>query len=83
VTLRLVDSREPPLACAQAERSISLQLDRELPRHEAARLLVHLRSCPACAALARRQHVQHKALRRLAVRVVEPLPRLGAGSRGR
>jgi hypothetical protein len=71
VTLRLVEPHESPAACAEAERSISLQLDRELPRHEAARLLVHLRSCQACADLARRQHVQRTALRRLAVRVVE------------
>jgi predicted anti-sigma-YlaC factor YlaD len=76
VTLRLVESRQSreQLVCAEAERAISLQLDRELPRHEAARLLVHLRSCPACAALARQQHLQREALRRLAVfaRVAPP-----------
>jgi predicted anti-sigma-YlaC factor YlaD len=84
VTLRLVEPRPPRqrwlVACDEAERAISLQLDRELPRHEAERLLVHLRGCPACAALARRQQLQREALRRLAVFARVAPPAFSAGS---
>jgi DNA-directed RNA polymerase specialized sigma24 family protein len=84
----LLDPSQPPqpgrlrdLACDEAERSVSLQLDHELPRRDLMRLLAHLRRCPDCAAFARRQRLQRTALRGLAV---VPLPRtLEAGRRFR
>jgi RNA polymerase sigma factor (sigma-70 family) len=54
------------LTCADAERAISRQLDGELPRAEKGVLRAHLRECPDCASLARRQRAQRAAFRGLA-----------------
>jgi hypothetical protein len=67
VTLRLVEPHTSSLTCEEAERGISLELDRELPPSQSSRLLGHLRDCETCAALARRLHLQRTALRRYAL----------------
>jgi hypothetical protein len=67
MTLRLVEPQRLSLTCEQAERGISLELDRELPASESARLLAHLRDCEPCFVLARRLHLQRTALRRYAL----------------
>jgi anti-sigma factor RsiW len=68
------------MSCAQAERAISRQLDRELPSREGASLVAHLRGCPACAALAQHQQAQGEALRKLAVFARVAPPAFSAGA---
>ena len=61
----LREQLEGALTCEQAELAISKQLDRSLTRGERSQLRAHLRECPACATLARRQRAQRIALRTL------------------
>jgi RNA polymerase sigma factor (sigma-70 family) len=61
-----LEATERPLACPDAEGFISRQLDGRLSRSERGQLRAHLRSCPACAAYARSQRAQKKAMRALA-----------------
>jgi DNA-directed RNA polymerase specialized sigma24 family protein len=68
---RPAPSRLRELACDEAERAISLRLDRKLPRREGVRLEEHLRGCAACVAFARRQRLKRLQLRGVAV---VPLP---------
>jgi RNA polymerase sigma factor (sigma-70 family) len=57
---------ETSLTCAQAQLSISRQLDGQVGRTERAALRAHLRRCANCSTFARRQRTQRKALRALA-----------------
>ena len=66
-----LEAAERPLACPDAERLISRQLDGRLSRHDRGQLRAHLRACPGCAAYARSQRAQKKAMRGLAL---IPLP---------
>jgi RNA polymerase sigma factor (sigma-70 family) len=66
-----LEAAERPLACPEAEVYISRQLDRRLSRSERRQLRAHLRACPACAAYARSQRAQKKAMSALAA---VPLP---------
>src|SRR5438105_5615825 len=59
------------LTCHEAELAISRQLDGRLPRAERGSLRAHLRACPDCATVARRQRAQRTAFKALAA---VPLP---------
>jgi RNA polymerase sigma-70 factor (ECF subfamily) len=59
----LREQLEGALTCADAELALSKQLDGNLPRDERSQLRAHLRECPDCATLARRQRAQRAALR--------------------
>src|ERR687886_59752 len=61
----LREQLEGALTCHQAERAISKQLDGRLPRTERAALRAHLRACPDCATVARRQRAQRSAFKAL------------------
>jgi RNA polymerase sigma-70 factor, ECF subfamily len=61
----LREQLEGALTCDQAELAISKQLDKQLTRSERSQLRAHLRECPECATLARRQRAQRSALRTL------------------
>lgn len=61
----LREQLEGSLTCAEAELAVSKQLDRTLSRAERSQLRAHLRECPDCARLARRQRGQRSALRAL------------------
>ncbi len=69
----LREQLEGALTCVEAELAISKQLDRKLSRAERSQLRAHLRECPDCATLARRQRAQQAALRGL----FGPLPWAG------
>jgi RNA polymerase sigma-70 factor (ECF subfamily) len=78
----LREQLEGSLTCAEAERAISRQLDRRLPRSEKGVLRAHLRECAECSSLARRERARRAAFRGLAA---IPLPQslasfLGGGS---
>jgi RNA polymerase sigma factor (sigma-70 family) len=62
---------EGSLTCAQAEQTISRQLDGSLSRTEKSQLRAHLRQCEPCAHLARTLRAQRRALKSLGVL---PLP---------
>jgi RNA polymerase sigma-70 factor (ECF subfamily) len=62
---------ESSMACGEAARAISRQLDRSLPRADRAALRAHLRECPDCAAFARQMRAQRGVLRKLGA---VPLP---------
>ena len=66
-----LEAAERPLGCGDAEEFISRQLDGRLSRGERGQLRAHLRACPECAAYARSQRAQKKAMRALAA---VPLP---------
>lgn len=59
----LREQLEGALTCDEAELAISKQLDKQLSRAEKSQLRAHLRECPECATLARRQRAQRKALK--------------------
>src|SRR5207253_11207830 len=67
----LREQLEGALTCDQAELAISRQLDGRLPRAERGSLRAHLRACPDCATVARRQRAQRTAFKALAA---VPLP---------
>jgi RNA polymerase sigma-70 factor (ECF subfamily) len=67
----LREQLEGSLTCHEAERAISRQLDRQLPRSERGALRAHLRECQDCARFARSQRAQRTALRTFAM---VPLP---------
>src|SRR5437588_9115841 len=67
----LREQLEGALTCHQAELAISKQLDGRLPRSERGALRAHLRACPDCATVARRQRAQRTAFKALAA---VPLP---------
>jgi RNA polymerase sigma factor (sigma-70 family) len=69
-TLR--EQLEEAITCEEAERAISRQLDRALPRGERGPLRAHLRACPECAALARRMRAARGRMSSLAAAL--PLP---------
>ena len=54
----LREQMETSLTCDAAEASISLQIDGRLPRSDRGALRAHLRECPACRTLAKRQRAQ-------------------------
>ena len=74
-----LEATDRPLSCGVAERLISLQLDGRVPRKDKGLLRAHLRSCPECAASARRQRAQRKAIKALAA---APLPAALAATGG-
>ena len=59
----LREQLEGALTCGDAELALSKQLDGNLSRAERSQLRAHLRECPDCATLARRQRAQRAALR--------------------
>jgi RNA polymerase sigma factor (sigma-70 family) len=61
----LREQLEGAIACDEAERAISLQLDGMLGRRERGALRAHLRACPECASLARSQRAQRTSLKSL------------------
>jgi RNA polymerase sigma factor (sigma-70 family) len=61
----LREQLEGSLTCAEAERALSLEADRRLPRAERGPLRAHLRECKDCAAAARRQRAQRSAWKAL------------------
>src|SRR5919197_618606 len=67
----LREQLEGTLTCQQAELAISKQLDKRLARSERGALRAHLRACPDCATVARRQRAQRSAFKALAA---IPLP---------
>jgi RNA polymerase sigma factor (sigma-70 family) len=67
----LREQLEGSLTCQQAELAISKQLDGRLARSERGALRAHLRACPDCTTVARRQRAQRSAFRSLAA---VPLP---------
>ena len=67
----LREQLEGTLTCQQAELAISKQLDGRLARSERGALRAHLRACPECATVARRQRAQRTAFKSLAA---VPLP---------
>jgi RNA polymerase sigma factor (sigma-70 family) len=67
----LREQLEGTLTCQQAELAISKQLDGRLSRSERGALRAHLRACPDCATVARRQRAQRTAFKSLAA---VPLP---------
>ena len=60
----LREQLEGSLTCADAELAISKQLDQKLSRAERSQLRAHLRECPDCATLARRQRGRRDAARK-------------------
>ncbi len=54
---------EGALTCAQAERALSLEADKELSRAEKGPLRAHLRECKQCAKVARSQRAQRSAFK--------------------
>ena len=54
------------LSCVEAERAISHSLDDVLPRAEHGALRAHLRACPDCARVARRERALRRALKGIA-----------------
>jgi predicted transcriptional regulator len=62
---------EAAITCGEAERAVSRQLDRSLPRAERGRLRAHLRECEECATFARQARAQRGALKSLGA---VPLP---------
>jgi RNA polymerase sigma factor (sigma-70 family) len=66
-----LEAADRPLGCPDAEIFISRQLDGRLSRSERGQLRAHLRACAGCAAYARSQRAQKKAMRSLAA---VPLP---------
>ena len=67
----LREQLEGSLTCQQAELAISKQLDGRLGRSERGALRAHLRACPDCATVARRQRAQRSAFKALGA---VPLP---------
>src|SRR5919202_397355 len=67
----LREQLEGSLTCHQAELAISKQLDGRLARGERGALRAHLRACPDCATVARRQRAQRSAFKALGA---VPLP---------
>ena len=67
----LREQLEGALTCHEAELTLSKQLDGHLPRSESGALRAHLRACPDCATVARRQRAQRAAFKSLAA---VPLP---------
>jgi RNA polymerase sigma factor (sigma-70 family) len=62
---------ESSITCGEAERAISRQLDRSLPRADRGPLRAHIRECPECASFARQARAQRGALKALGA---APLP---------
>src|SRR2546430_723502 len=56
---------EGSLTCAQAERSLSLEVDGRLSRADKGPLRAHLRECKPCAKIARSQRAQRSAFKAL------------------
>jgi RNA polymerase sigma-70 factor, ECF subfamily len=67
----LREQLEGSLTCHQAELAISKQVDGRLGRSERGALRAHLRACPECATVARRQRAQRSAFKALGA---VPLP---------
>jgi RNA polymerase sigma factor (sigma-70 family) len=62
----LREQLETGLTCREAEAALSRRADAQLGWNERRALRAHLRECPECAAIARRQRAQRAALRDLA-----------------
>jgi RNA polymerase sigma factor (sigma-70 family) len=74
---------ESSITCGEAERAISRQLDKSLPRAERGRLRAHLRECAECATFARQARAQRGALKALgAIPLPASLLSWGGGSTG-
>jgi RNA polymerase sigma factor (sigma-70 family) len=73
---------EASITCGEAERAVSRQLDRSLPRAERGRLRAHLRECDECASFARQARAQRGALKSLGAAVPLPASLLSWGGGG-
>ncbi len=67
----LREQLEGMLTCEQAQEALSLDLDGQLPDSDRPALRAHLRECPECARIARRERARGTAWRMLAA---APLP---------
>jgi hypothetical protein len=76
----LREQLETSLTCDEAERSLSRQLDGELPRADRGPLRAHLRQCKECSQLARSQRASRGALKALLGGIPVPASFLGGGS---
>ena len=61
----LREQLEGTLSCAEAEFFLSKQVDGELARGERGQLRAHLRECPECETLARKQRASRGAMKAL------------------
>jgi len=75
----LREQLEGSLSCAEAEFFLSKQLDGELARGERGQLRAHLRECPECETLARKQRASRGAVKALLGGIPLP-PALWGGS---
>jgi RNA polymerase sigma-70 factor (ECF subfamily) len=57
-----LEAADNALSCDAVERLISLQLDGKLARQDKGLLRAHLRTCPACAKLARSQRARKRVM---------------------
>jgi RNA polymerase sigma factor (sigma-70 family) len=67
----LAEELEAAVTCEQAERAISRQLDKRLPRKERRRLAQHLSECPSCA---RFELINRRGRRAFKVLALLPVP---------
>jgi RNA polymerase sigma factor (sigma-70 family) len=67
----LAEELEAVVTCEQAERAISRQLDKRLPRKERRRLEQHLSECPSCA---RFELINRRGRRAFKVLALLPVP---------
>jgi RNA polymerase sigma factor (sigma-70 family) len=67
----LAEELEAAVTCEQAERDISRQLDKRLPRKERRRLEQHLRECPSCV---RFEHIHRRGRRAFKALALLPVP---------
>ena len=61
----LREQLEGTLTCGEAEETLSRRLDGRLPAPEQRALRAHLRACPECALLERKQRASRSAVKRL------------------
>jgi RNA polymerase sigma factor (sigma-70 family) len=68
----LREQLEGGLTCGEAEATLSRRLDGRLPAAEQRALRAHLRECPECALLERKQRARRSAVKRLGVVQLPP-----------
>jgi RNA polymerase sigma factor (sigma-70 family) len=68
----LREQLEGALTCGEAEATLSRRLDGRLPAAEQRALRAHLRECPECALLERKQRARRSAVKRLGVIQLPP-----------
>jgi RNA polymerase sigma factor (sigma-70 family) len=68
----LREQLEGALTCGEAEATLSRRIDGRLPLPEQRALRAHLRECPECATLERKQRARRAAVKRLGVIQLPP-----------